>query len=47
MWPSTHHIGKDIKASSGLFSRRAAKVYLMTGDRHDELAAVYLGMTTS
>ena len=47
MWPFTHRIGKDIKASSWFFSRRAAKAYLMTGDRHDELAALYLGMTTS
>ena len=47
MWPSTNHIGKDIKATSWLFSRRAAKAYLITGDRHDELAALYLGMTTS
>ena len=53
MWPSIQHIGKDIRASSLLFSRRAADViseaYLivMTGDRHDELAALDLSMTPS
>ena len=51
MWPSTQRIGKDIRASSKLlFSRRVADVifeaYLtaMTGDRYDELAALYLSM---
>ena len=53
MWPSTQCIGKDTRASSYLFSRRAADViseaYLnaMTGDRHDELAALDLSITPS
>ena len=46
MWPSTQRIGKDIRASSKLFSQEAADViseaYLtaMTGDRLDKLAAL-------
>ena len=50
MWPSTQRIGKDIRASSKLFSQEAADViseaYLtaMTGDRLDKLAALYVGM---
>ena len=50
MWPSTQRIRKDTRASSKLFSRRVADVifeaYLtaMTGDRHDELAALYLSV---
>ena len=50
MWPSTPRIRKDTRASSKLFSRRVADVifeaYLtaMTGDRNDELAALYLSM---
>ena len=43
MWPSTQRIGKDIRANSYFFTRRAADVVseacftVMTGDRHDEL----------
>ena len=46
MWPSAQLIGKDIRASSQLFIRRAADVIskacstAMTEDRHDELAAM-------
>ena len=48
MRPSTQRIGKDIRASSLLFTRRTADVIseagftTMTGDRHDELAAIDL-----
>ena len=50
MWPSTQRIGKDIRASSLFFTRRAADAITevcfiaMTGDRHNELAALDLGM---
>ena len=50
MWPSTQRIGKDIRASSYFFTRRAADVVpeacftAMTKDRHDELAAVDLSV---
>ena len=43
MWPSTQLIGKDIRTSSQLFTRRVADVIseacftAMTGDRHDEI----------
>ena len=49
MWPSTQRIGEDIRASSLLFSRRAANVIseasliAMTGDRYDKLAAMDVG----
>ena len=52
MWPSAQLIGKDIMASSQLFTRRAADVIseacftAMTGDRHDELAAMDFNMIT-
>ena len=45
MWPSTQRIGKDIRVSSELFTRRVADGIseacstAMTGDRRDELAA--------
>ena len=48
MRPSTQRIGKDIRGSSQLFTRRTADVIseagftTMTGDRHDELAAIDL-----
>ena len=51
MWPSTQRIGKDIRVSSELFTRRAADGIseacstAMTGDRHDELGAMDLSMT--
>ena len=50
MWPSTQRIGKDIRASSYFFTRRAADVVseacftVMTGDRHDERAAMNFSM---
>ena len=50
MWPSTQLIGKDIRASSYFFTRRAADVVseacftVMTGDRHDERAAMDFSM---
>ena len=50
MWPSAQLIGKGIRASSQLFIRRAADVIseacftAMTGDRHDELAAMDFSM---
>ena len=50
MWPSTQRIGKDIRASSYFFTRRAADVVpeacftAMTKDRHDERAAVDLSV---
>ena len=46
MWLSTLRIGKDIRASTYFFTRRAADLVseacftAMTGDRHDELAAM-------
>ena len=46
----TQRIGKDIRASSYFFTRRAADVVseacftAMTGDRHDERAAMDLSM---
>ena len=46
MRPSTQRIRKDIRGSSYFFTRRAADVFseacftAMTGDRHDELAAM-------
>ena len=50
MWLSTQNIGKDIRASSYFFTRRAADVVseacftATTGDRHDELAAMNYSM---
>ena len=50
MWPSTQRIGKGIRGSSQLFTRRVADVIseacftAMTGDRYDELAALDLSM---
>ena len=50
MWLSTQRIGKDIRASSYFFTRRAADVVseacftAMTGDRHDERAAMDFSM---
>ena len=50
MWPSTQRIGKDIRASSYFFTRRAADVVpeacftAMTEDHHDELAAMDLSV---
>ena len=50
MWFSTQRIGKDIRASSYFFTRRAADVVseacftVMTGDRHDERAAMDFSM---
>ena len=50
MWLSTQRIGKDIRASSYFFTRRAADVVpeacftVMTEDRHDELAAMDLSV---
>ena len=50
MWPSTQRIGKDIRANSYFFTRRAADVLpeacftTMTEDRHDELAAMDLSV---
>ena len=50
MWLSTQRIGKDIRTSSYFFTRRAADVVseacftAMTGDRHDERAAMDLSM---
>ena len=50
MWLSTQRIGKDIRASSYFFTRRAADVVseacftVMTGDRHDERAAMDFSM---
>ena len=50
MWPSTQRIGKDIRASSYFFTRRAADIVsetcftVMTGDRHDERAAMDFSM---
>ena len=47
---ATQRIGKDIRASSYFFTRRAADVVpeacftAMTKDRHDELAAVDLSV---
>ena len=47
---STHNIGKDIGATSLLFTRRTADVIseacftAMTSDHHDELAAMDLSM---
>ena len=47
-WPSAQSIGKDVRASSYLFARGAAGVIseasAMTGDRHDEPAAMDLSM---
>ena len=46
MWLSTQRIGKDIRASTYFSTRRAADLVseacftAMTGDRHDELAAM-------
>ena len=50
MWPSTQRIGKDIRASSYFFTRRAADVVpeacftAITEDRHDELTAMDLSV---
>ena len=50
MWPSTQRIGKDIRASSKLFTRWGVDVVseacftAMTGDRHYEPAAMDLSM---
>ena len=50
MWPSAQLFGKDIRASSQLSIRRAADVIseacfiAMTGDRHDEVAAMDFSM---
>ena len=50
MWLSTQRIGKDIRVSSYFFTRRAADVVseacftVMTGDRHDERAAMDFSM---
>ena len=50
MWLSTQRIGKDIRASSYFFTRRAADVVseacftVMTGDRHDKRAAMDFSM---
>ena len=50
MWLSIQRIGKDIRASSYFFTRRAADVVseacftVMTGDRHDERAAMDFSM---
>ena len=50
MWIATQRIGKDIRASSYFFTRRAADVVseacftVMTGDRHDERAAMNFSM---
>ena len=50
MWLSTQRIGKDIRASSYFFTRRATDVVseacftVMTGDRHDERAAMNFSM---
>ena len=47
---STQRIGKDIRASSYFFTRRAADIVseacftAMTGDRHDERAAMDFGI---
>ena len=49
-WPSTQRIGKDIRASSKLFTRWGVDVVseacftAMTGDRHYEPAAMDLSM---
>ena len=46
MWIATQRIGKDIRASSFFFTRRAADVVseacftVITGDRHDKRAAM-------
>ena len=48
MWPSSQCLGKSIRASPLLFTRTAADVIseacftAMTGDRHDDLAAMDL-----
>ena len=50
MWPSIPRIGKDIRASSYFFTRRAAAVVpeacftAMTEDRHDEQTAMDLSV---
>ena len=50
MWPSAQRIGKDIRASSQLFTRTATDVNseacftAMAGYRHDELAAMDLSL---
>ena len=50
MWPSNQRIGKDIRASSYFFTRRAADVLpeacftARTEDRHDELTAMDLSV---
>ena len=50
MWPSTQRIGKDMRASSYFFTRRAADLVpeacltAMTEDRHDELAEMDLSV---
>ena len=50
MWLYTQRIGKDIRESSYFFIRRAADVVseacftVMTGDRHDEQAAMDFSM---
>ena len=50
MWPSAQRIGKDIRASSQLFTRTATDVIseacftAMAGYRRDELAAMDLNL---
>ena len=50
VWPSTQRIGEDSRATSYLFTRRAADVVpeacftAMTKDHHDELAAMDLSV---
>ena len=50
MWPSTQRIGKDVRASSYFFTRRAADEVsvacftAMIEDGHDKLAAMDLTM---
>ena len=52
MWIATQRIGKDVRASSYFFTRRAADVVFeacftaMIGDRHDEPAAMDHSMIT-
>ena len=49
MWPSTQHIGKVIRASSYLSTRRVVDLVpeaCSTPDRHDGLAAIDLSMIT-
>ena len=52
MWPSTHHIGKVIRASSYFSTWKVVNLVpeacstVMTRDHHDELAAIDLSMIT-